>query len=272
MSGFWWGVIVVVALWIFFSIRSKAKAERERAFSAMNEAGQWFDSQGILRSSVKSFDSYNDPDLVRNPRATVIVGIAKTAQGHEIGFALEVVPGQGVVAHALLVPAGIATWHRMASMEARAAGLALIDVLSLKAEAHRARHNGGREAPVVGRPVGNRNTQAVSPPVPTSQPGSVPLSGGGSAGWAIGGVVIAIGVLIVIGNSGNKDSQPNANLMPTRPPVASSTPAPTSTPALTPPSIEQKQAKKKVDPNKDMRHCLNLPTNEAIAKCANRRH
>lgn len=140
-----------------------------------------------------------------------------------------------------------------------------------KAEPHRAHHNGGREAPVVSRPVGNRNTQAVSPPVPTSQPGAVPLGGGGSAGWVLGGA-IAIGVLILIGNSGHEDSQPTANPMSTRPPVASSTPARTSTPALTPPSIEQKQAKKKVDSNKDMRHCLNLPTNEAIAKCTNRGH
>jgi high-affinity Fe2+/Pb2+ permease len=40
MSGFWWGVIIVAVLWLFFSMRSKAKAVR--SFAAYDEADPWF--------------------------------------------------------------------------------------------------------------------------------------------------------------------------------------------------------------------------------------
>lgn len=137
MSVSWWTVALVAVFWLFFSMRSKAKAVR--SFNALDEANAWFLNQGINSDSVR-FSVYDDPDLVRNPGATVLVGGGKDAQGKRIGFALEVVSGKGVVASEILIPEGIATWHKTASMQAKVAGQPLIDVLVVMAANHRANH------------------------------------------------------------------------------------------------------------------------------------
>ena len=137
MSGFWWGVIIVGALWVYFSMRSKAKALK--AFAAFDLAEPWFEEQGIKSSSV-SFGTYDDASLVRTPSAIVLVGTGKSTMGEDVGFALEIVAGRGVVDHELLVPYGIATWHRNASMQAKLSGQPLIDVLVAMAINHGARY------------------------------------------------------------------------------------------------------------------------------------
>ena len=137
MSGFWWGVAIVAVLWLFFSMRSRTKAVR--SFNAFDEADPWFLNHGINSDSVR-FSAYDEPGLARNLGATVIVGGGKDAQGERVGFALEVVSGKGVVASEILVPEGIATWHKTASMQAKVSGQPLIDVLVAMAAKHRASH------------------------------------------------------------------------------------------------------------------------------------
>ncbi len=120
MSRFWWG-----------------KAKAVQAFSTFDEANPWFLKQGINSDSV-TFDTYNEPSLARNPGAIVLAGVGKDDQGNRVGFALEVVSGKGVVASEILVPDGIATWHKKASMLAKASGQPLLDMLVAMAASHRA--------------------------------------------------------------------------------------------------------------------------------------
>ncbi len=136
MSGFWWGVAIVAVLWLFFSMRSKTKAIR--SFSALDEAAPWFLKNNISSGSAM-FSTYEDSVLARNSGATIIVGDGKNAQGESVGFALEVLPGQGVVASEILVPYGIATHHKTASLQARMSDQPLLDVLVAMAANHRVR-------------------------------------------------------------------------------------------------------------------------------------
>jgi hypothetical protein len=135
VSGFWWGVLVVVALWIFFSMRSKVNSAR--AFSAVDEAERWFQAHAINPRSIR-FRSYKDRRLVRNQGAIVVVGTARDRQGEPVGFVLEVLAGVGVLEGELLMPSGIATWHKNA---ANIMGVPLIDVLVEKAASHGARYH-----------------------------------------------------------------------------------------------------------------------------------
>jgi hypothetical protein len=137
MSVFWWGVAIVAVLWLFFSMRSRAKAVR--SFNAFDEADSWFLNHGISSDSVR-FSAYDEPGLARNLGATVIVGVGKDARNERVGFALEVVSGKGVVDSEILVSEGIATWHKTASMQAKMSGQPLIDVLVAMAASHRACH------------------------------------------------------------------------------------------------------------------------------------
>ncbi len=137
MSSFWWGVVIVAALWLFFSMRSKSKAIR--SFSALDEADPWFLKNNISSGSAV-FSVYEEPGLARNAGATVIVGEGKNAQGESVGFALEVLSGKGVVASELLVPYGIASHHKTASLKAKMSGQPLLDVLVAMAANHRVRY------------------------------------------------------------------------------------------------------------------------------------
>lgn len=140
MSTFWLVVIVLViaiaVLWFVSSIRKKSKTVR--SFSALDEAAAWFQSQGIDPKSVV-FGYYEDQKLVRIPGATVLVGYGK-ASGEDTGFAIEVIPGSGVVASELIKPSGIASHHRQAAMQAKMSGECLLDVLGAMAMAHRSQY------------------------------------------------------------------------------------------------------------------------------------
>jgi len=132
MSDFWWGALVVAGVWVYFSFRSKVKATG--AFSSLNEAEPWLLQRGMRQGSAR-FSSYDDPGLVRNAGATILVGVAENGSGGLVGFALEVLPGRGVVSSEVLIPYGIATHHKTASMQARASGRPLLDVLRERSRA-----------------------------------------------------------------------------------------------------------------------------------------
>ena len=81
-------------------------------------------------SSIK-FSAYQDSAIIKNPGASVIVGMG-TQKGQSVGFVLEVGQGRGALWGSLL-PAAIASYHRVASDLARAKGCCLMDVLVDKA-------------------------------------------------------------------------------------------------------------------------------------------
>ena len=159
MSEFWWGILVVVALWIFFSARSKEKGFR--SFAARDAAEPWFQVHGINSHSVR-FSAYEDISLARNSGATVIVGTGQDARGEPTGFVLEVLPGRGVVEGQLLMPPANATWHKTASMEAKMAGMTLIDVLVAKANHAEQQHAVRTKNPETRNQLGHSKPNSTS--------------------------------------------------------------------------------------------------------------
>lgn len=120
-------------VWPFSSKRSQAKATT--SFAALDEAESWFKAQGIDPQSAM-FSSYNEQGLARVSGSTILVGKGRSASG-DVGFAIEVTAGRGVVASELIIPPGISSHHKAASMKARAVGRPLLDVLVAMAAAHR---------------------------------------------------------------------------------------------------------------------------------------
>lgn len=137
MSTFWWIVAAVAILCLVLFARSKTRAVA--AFTSLDEAEPWLKSQGIDAKSAM-FSSYQDPQLARVSGATILVGTATTTKGGDIGFAIELVPGRGIVATELINPSGIATHHKTASMQAKTSGQPLLNVLAAMAAEHRARY------------------------------------------------------------------------------------------------------------------------------------
>lgn len=168
-------------------MRSQSKASR--SFAARDAAEPWFQAHGINGHSV-TFSTYDDPRLVRNPGATAIVGTGQDTRGDPAGFVIEVLPGKGVVEAQLLVPHGIATWHRNASMEARMVGAPLIDVLVAKANIHRARSGPVNGRDVVNQQVVGESSQAPFGPTPRPTGGSVQRTRGSGDCERCGGPVL----------------------------------------------------------------------------------
>lgn len=128
----------VIAIWIYFSTKAKAKAAR--AFNAVSLADPWF-SANQIKSSTLVFSAYNAQGLARNPGAVVLVGTGEGMDGKPVGFAVEVMDGHGLLVGEVLRPYGVATWHRMAAQTALTSGLPMIDVLCANAAAHRAKYD-----------------------------------------------------------------------------------------------------------------------------------
>lgn len=126
MNTFIVGAVAILALWVIVSIKSQKKANR--AFNAFDEAEPWMIRNNIIPVSV-SFASYVDKKLLINAGATILVGTGKNTLDQDIGFVIEVLPHQGVVEEEILIPYGIATWHKNASIQAKTLGISLIDTL-----------------------------------------------------------------------------------------------------------------------------------------------
>lgn len=150
MSEFWIGVLVAAAIWVVLSFRKRMKAAS--AHYGLGEATPWLRTRGISATEAK-FSSYSDRGLVLRPGSTALVGVAPDENGDLCGFAVEVAPGQGVVAGVLLIPFGIATHHRRAALNARAAGVSLVEYFSDIADSEHdlARH---KSLPDSERPLG----------------------------------------------------------------------------------------------------------------------
>ena len=112
----------------------KRFTSQAESYDATQDIQPWFKSKGINPSSVRHF-VYDDPVLVKNSGASIMVGLAKKEDGTDVGFVFEVIPGQGVVEGVILQPSGTATYHKQESQYAKMNGMTLMDRLQQKNKA-----------------------------------------------------------------------------------------------------------------------------------------
>jgi hypothetical protein len=139
-----------------FNFLKKILTSQVETYDASQEIKPWYKSKGINPSSVRHF-IYQDPVLVKNPGAVIVVGIAETEDNDvaglaDVGFVIEVIPGQGVVEGVVLQPPGTASYHKLESQYARMHGITLIDRLKQKNKAAQQRNKkaGYTEAKYIG--------------------------------------------------------------------------------------------------------------------------
>lgn len=104
-----------------------------------DEADSWIIEKGIQLDSVR-YSTYKEPYLARTPGATIIVGIGIKGTSR-IGFVVEVLLDQGVLAGEIIEPYRIATYHQAAARAARQHEMCLIDALLLLAKQHQTQLN-----------------------------------------------------------------------------------------------------------------------------------
>ena len=129
----------------------KRFTSQAESYDATQDIQPWFKSKGINPSSVRHF-VYDDPVLVKNSGASIMVGLAKKEDGTDVGFVFEVIPSQGVVEGVILQPSGTATYHKQESQYAKMNGMTLIDRLQQKNKAAQERNKkkGHTEAKFIG--------------------------------------------------------------------------------------------------------------------------
>lgn len=131
----WYFIASWVAVIILFAPRPKQPSTTV-AFDVLAEAEAWFHSNGIASDSVR-FNIY-DGELARTPNATIMIGVGmQTGRNERIGFALEVVEGQGVMSSELITPSGIASQHRTLAAYAQNSRRPLLDVFLTATSSHR---------------------------------------------------------------------------------------------------------------------------------------
>ena len=137
-------IILTIALAFFLWMK-------KNSHSVVYEAEPWFQSKNIKPSSVRQF-IYTEPELIKNPDAVAIVGLAEREDGETVGFVIEVAQTIGVVEGVLLQPSGTATQHKKEAYYAKTHGQTLIDRLSQinKATQQRNRAKGLTETKYIG--------------------------------------------------------------------------------------------------------------------------
>lgn len=116
-----------------------SKKSITEAFNALDEAELWLNKQDVKTSSVY-FNAYDDPYLLKNIGATLLVGIGENSNGEYVGFAAEVKQGYGVLSSLIIEPHGIASQDKKAAHVARMDGKYMIDVLNQMAIQHRIKY------------------------------------------------------------------------------------------------------------------------------------
>ena len=138
-------VIAILAIWFFI------RKSNTEIYDATKEIRPWFISKNVKPSSVRHY-VYDDPLLAKNHGASVMVGLAKKDNDEDVGFVIEVIPGQGVIEGIILQPSGTATYHKLESQYAISHGMSLLDRLHQKniAAQQRNREAGHTEEKYVG--------------------------------------------------------------------------------------------------------------------------
>ncbi|UYF70516.1 MULTISPECIES: zinc-ribbon domain-containing protein [Acinetobacter] len=117
----------------------KLKTKSHQAFNALDEAELWLNKQDVKTSSVY-FNAYDDPYLLKNMGATLLVGVGENSKAEHVGFAVEVKQGCGVLSSLIIEPSGIASQDKKAAHIARMNGKYMIDVLNQMAIQHRIKY------------------------------------------------------------------------------------------------------------------------------------
>ena len=94
--------------------------------SVLSAAAEWLHSQGMIDGHT---ELHVYPDLGRHPKATVLAGTGRLADGRDVEFVADVIEGEGVHAGLVLEPGALAGCHELAAAVARESGQALIDVI-----------------------------------------------------------------------------------------------------------------------------------------------
>ena len=135
MSYFWLTLLAVPIL-LLISFRIFRALKTARGYVALHAANSWFVDNDINSESVE-FQAYDGAGLARNEGALIIVGVGENSQSEFVGFALEVIRGEGVVAGEILNPHVVASPQYPAARPARAAGLTILDFLIQQAAKQR---------------------------------------------------------------------------------------------------------------------------------------
>lgn len=106
-------------------------------WDVISEAEIWLIDNGILPSSVR-YNIYKKKRLLYYYQdAVAVAGIGSGRDGNNIGFAVEVAKGRGVVRGGILEPDGVATWGRKATFLSLQYDKPLVDVFQELARDHR---------------------------------------------------------------------------------------------------------------------------------------
>ena len=135
MSTFLILAAIGAAIYVFFKFQGEKKAVN--AFALSDESDAWLRQHG-LDPATGSFSVYSEPVLVSNVGATAIVGHALQSDGKAVGYAVEVLPGKGVVRGEIIDPFSVIGHHRHAAVAGREASRPILDVLQHMAVAVRA--------------------------------------------------------------------------------------------------------------------------------------
>ncbi|MDH4121955.1 MAG: hypothetical protein OEV94_10220 [Deltaproteobacteria bacterium] len=122
---------------VIYFLRAKARTAAGLVGPMLKEAEGWL-TKNNLTSDAVWYTAYSAPGMARTLGATVMVGTSQDHKGQPVGFALEVLPGRGVMAGVMLAPYNIVAHHEEASFRARQSGQPLLDVFQVMAARFRA--------------------------------------------------------------------------------------------------------------------------------------
>jgi hypothetical protein len=133
---YFWLILIAVSVLFLIGFRSFRSLKTARAYVTLHAANSWFVDNDINSESVE-FQAYDGAGLARNEGALIIVGVGENSQSEFVGFALEVIRGEGVIAGEILNPHVVASPQYPAARPARAAGLTILDFLIQQAAKQR---------------------------------------------------------------------------------------------------------------------------------------
>lgn len=127
--------IACAAALIFFYLwrRSRAETIQTAKQSAFSYAESWLSDEAIKLETVR-YETYFGRPYTLAEGAAVIVGTGSLASGEDIGFVAEVHPRYGLLSGKLIRPAGVATWHKQASLRCLSSSQPLTTVLGQMVE------------------------------------------------------------------------------------------------------------------------------------------
>lgn len=128
-----WIACAVALIFFYLWRRSRAETIQTAKQSAFSYAESWLSDEAIKLETVR-YETYFGRPYTLTEDAAVIVGTGSLAAGEDIGFVAEVHPRYGLLSGKLIRPAGVATWHKQASLQCLSSSLPLATVLGRMVE------------------------------------------------------------------------------------------------------------------------------------------